>query len=249
MAGVWTTDGPAVCFQSDNFLQKAGGIAAATAVENKLSPYYTKYGLTNSTITIQTDGTFTMTVKKMTLSGTITQESGASAGVFTFNFSALGVFSMGSVTTYVEKTSSSMSIMFDASKFKTILSSMAKLTGNSLASTAASLLDSYDGLCVGFHMNKTGNVSTTSTTTTTTSTTTTTDSDSDSGILGGLGSLLFGGSSTGTTTTNNSSTTTNKTTTNKTTTTTTNTNTNTNSNSSNSNSSSGLDLLKGLFGK
>jgi hypothetical protein len=239
MAGVWKTDGPAVCFQSDNFLQKAGGAAVASAVESKLSPYYKKYGLNSATITIQTDGTFTMTVKKMTLSGTITQESGASAGVFTFNFSALGgLFTMGSVTTYVEKTSSSMSIMFDASKFKSILSSMAKLTGNSLASTAASLLDSYEGMCVGFHMNKTGNVSTTTTSTTTTTTT----SDSDSSVLGGLGSLLLGGSNTGTTTNSG-------TTTNKTTTTTTNTNTNTNTNTDSTTTSSGLDLLKGLFGK
>lgn len=40
--------------------------------------------------------------------------------------------------------------MFDASKLKSLISMVAGLTGNSLASTAGKLLDSYEGLCVGF---------------------------------------------------------------------------------------------------
>ena len=36
LEGEWTSTGSAVTFQSDNFLKKAGGTAAAGAVESKL---------------------------------------------------------------------------------------------------------------------------------------------------------------------------------------------------------------------
>ena len=35
LAGVWTSNGPAVCFQSENMLKKAGVIAAAAMVEKE----------------------------------------------------------------------------------------------------------------------------------------------------------------------------------------------------------------------
>ncbi|MDE6295937.1 MAG: DUF4923 family protein, partial [Muribaculaceae bacterium] len=75
MVGEWTIDGSAVTFKSDNLLKKAGGVAAAAAIEAKLDPYYKQYGLTGGTITINNDSTFKLTVKKMTLSGTISKKS------------------------------------------------------------------------------------------------------------------------------------------------------------------------------
>ena len=100
MAGVWTSNGPAVCFQSDNFLQKAGGIAAASMIESKLSPYYNQYGLNGAVMTINTDGTFSMKLKNITLKGNITQTT--EKGVFQFTFTALGSVKLGSIKTYVQ---------------------------------------------------------------------------------------------------------------------------------------------------
>lgn len=175
LAGEWTSTGSAVCFQSENLLNKAGGIAAASTIESKLNPYYEKYGLTGAVFTIQTDGTFTLQVKKIKLQGTITKKDD---GNFTFEFQALGKIKIGAITTYVQKTSSSMDVMFDASKLQNLMSSVASLTGNSMAQTASSLLNSYEGICVGFKLSKSGNVSTTSTqqqTVTPTQTATTTE--------------------------------------------------------------------------
>ncbi len=148
LAGTWTTSGPAVCFKSENFLQQAGGVAAAAMIENKLDPYYKQYGLNGAVFNIQKDGTFTLTLKKMKLSGTFTK--GTADGEFVCSFTALGGIKIGSFTTYVQKSYSSIDIMFDATKMKTLISAIAKFTGNTLAKTAASVLDSYDGLCVGF---------------------------------------------------------------------------------------------------
>ena len=50
LAGEYESDGPAITFKSDNFLQKAGGIAGAAALESKLQPYYQKYGITGRKI-------------------------------------------------------------------------------------------------------------------------------------------------------------------------------------------------------
>lgn len=148
LTGNWTTKGPAVCFQGDNFLKKAGGVAAASALETKLQPYYTKYGLTGASLVINKDATFTLTIKKLKMSGTITE--GSEKGVFVFNFKVVNKINIGKVNTYVQKTSKTMDVMFDATKLISIVNAVAKVSGISAAKTLSTLLNSYDGLCVGF---------------------------------------------------------------------------------------------------
>lgn len=158
MVGTWTANGSAVSFQSDNALQKAGGNAAAGAIEQKLDPYYQKYGLTGSTLTVESDGSFTLKVKSLSLKGSISK---GSDGNFDFTFTPFGSFKLGTIRAYVEKPVGGLNVMFDASKLKSLISSVASLTGNSLATTAGNLLSSYDGLLVGFKFS--GNGSSTST--------------------------------------------------------------------------------------
>lgn len=148
MAGNWTATGAAVTFQSDNALKKAGGAVAASTIESKLDPYYEKYGLTGSQLTISADGSFVLKVKGISLKGTIEKRSD---GNFDFSFTPFGSIKLGTIKAYVEKPLSGLNVMFDATKLKKIMSTVAGFTGNSLATTAASLLDSYEGLCVGFH--------------------------------------------------------------------------------------------------
>lgn len=156
MAGVWTSNGPAICFQSDNFLKKAGGTAAASYVESKLSPYYTKLGLNGTVITINTDGTFSMKTKMLTMNGNITPVEGQK-GVFNFNFTALGM-QLASVPTYVEKTSQTQNIMFDATKLVKLLSAVSKMVNIQSLNAITKILEMYDGLCIGFRTEKTGTV-------------------------------------------------------------------------------------------
>lgn len=174
LKGEWTASGSAVAFQDENFLKKAGGVAAAGAIENKLDPYYKKYGLTGSTITIKEDGTFAMKVGKITLNGTI--EKGPSKGLFYFRFQAFGKVSLGKMKTYVEKGPSSLNIMFDASTLKKIIGVVTSFTGNKMVSTVGNIIDSYEGLCVGFKYDKVK-----------------TADDSNSGVVDGLINILKGG--------------------------------------------------------
>lgn len=184
ICGEWTTDGSAVSFKSDNFLEKAGGIAAAAAIETKINPYYEQLGLNNAQMTIKDDGTFTLKAKKITLQGTLESNND---GTFEFNFKAFGKVSLGKMTAYVQKAGNHVDIMFDATKLKNLVSGIAKITGISMAKTAASLLDSYEGLCVGFGMNKTGAAQSTSTPS---STSTQGSNDSTSSASSAAGALF-----------------------------------------------------------
>ena len=153
LVGDYVSTGPAVTFKSEDFLQKAGGIAAAATIESKLSPYYEQYGLTGMTLEVDADANFSMKVKGIKLSGVITKNDGD--GTFNFNLSVVGM-QIGKFVAYIEKSGSNLKVMFDATKLKQIISSVAKFTGNSMATAMAQILDSYQGACIGFKMQSTG---------------------------------------------------------------------------------------------
>lgn len=155
LAGVWTSTGSAVAFQSEDLLSQAGGVAMASTLESKINPYFTKYGIVGSVITIQTDGSFSMKLKKTTLKGKIVKGEN---NKFILSFEAFGKNNLGNVNLYIQKTSTSMDLMFDASKLKTILSSIASLSKKGLGNSLNTFLNSYNGICIGFKMSKTGKV-------------------------------------------------------------------------------------------
>lgn len=149
LVGEYTAQGPAVTFKSENFLQKAGGLAGAAAIESKLNPYYEQYGLNNMQLSVDKDANFSMKVKGISLKGKITKNE--SEGTFDFNFSVLGM-NIGKFTAYIEKSGNNLNLMFDATKLKSLISTITKVTGNSMASAVSSILDSYEGACIGWKM-------------------------------------------------------------------------------------------------
>lgn len=153
IVGEWTADGSAVTFKSDNMLKKAGGVAAAAAIEAKLDPYYKQYGLTGAVLTVSNDSTFTLAVKRLKLSGTLASNGD---GTFRFNFTVMGKVKIGDIDAFVQKSGSNLDVMFDATKLKNLVSAVAQFSGMSMAKTFAGILEGYDGLCVGFGMHKTG---------------------------------------------------------------------------------------------
>lgn len=150
LAGTWKSQGPAVSFKSENLLNQAGGVAAATTIEEKLAPYYKKAGLENATFTFTKEGEVTITLKNgKKVKGTVTK--GDEEGVFIFQFGNLK--NIGKVTAYVSK-GTTLSIMFDATKLMSLVQAIAKYSGNSTINTLSSLLNSYDGVYAGFKLAK-----------------------------------------------------------------------------------------------
>ena len=154
IVGEYVSDGPAVSFKSDNFLQKAGGIAGAAALETKLQPYYEQYGLIGMPLTIDKEGNFTLPIKGIKLSGTVEAKDGK--GEFSFKVMIAGKMKIGQFTAYIMKSGKNIDLMFDATKLKELLSTVAKFTGQKLVSSMGKLLDSYDGATIGFKMKYTG---------------------------------------------------------------------------------------------
>lgn len=150
LKGTWVTNGPAVTFKSENIMEKAGGVATASAIESKLAPLYKKAGLDNATFTFSEDGKMTITLKNgKTLSGTI--EKGTEEGTMVITISKLK--KLGKLTAYVSK-GTSLSIMFDVSKLVKLVSSIASFTGNATITSLTSMLNSYDGVYAGFKFDK-----------------------------------------------------------------------------------------------
>ena len=98
------------------------------------------------TLTIQSDGSFTMALKKVKLSGKITKNSDDS---FQFQFNAISKIKAFSAKAYIKK-GTELSITFNATKLVTLISNIAKASNNSTATSMSSLLSSYKGLYVGF---------------------------------------------------------------------------------------------------
>lgn len=156
LTGTWKYSAPAVTFKSSNLLKKAGGAAASSAIESKLSPYYSKAGLNKVELTIEEDSTFTMKLSKATLKGTISAVSDSDSDAnFVFNFIVGGKLPIGKMNTYITKVgSNNLTITFDVSKLVSIVEKAGSITGSSTISGITNVLQGYDGVCAGFKLTK-----------------------------------------------------------------------------------------------
>lgn len=154
LTGTWSYQKPAVAFKSDNFLAKAGGVAASAKIEGELAPYYKRFGFDKMTLEVESDSTFVMQFSRMKLKGSITTEKSADASRLIFHFNVMGK-NLTSMEAYVNAESSSvMSLTFDVSKLMTVAKFVGSMTGGTIGSMTK-LLDNYEGLTAGFKLKKT----------------------------------------------------------------------------------------------
>ena len=153
IVGQWSYSSPAVSFKSENALKNVGGAAAATAVENKLAPYYKTLGFTRTTLTIAKDHTFSMKMGIIPLKGTVEKTED---GRLEFAFTGITGRSIGKVDAVATKSGSTLNLTFDATKFIKVLTSVAGKLNISTLNTLASLLNGYDGIYMGFSMKLSG---------------------------------------------------------------------------------------------
>jgi len=148
LVGTWRYAAPAVAFQSENLLQKAGGAAAATVIIDKIAPYYERFGLNRTVFTFNRDSTMTMSIGRLSVKGTYALNED---GSFTFDMQ-LGGRSIKKLQAFVTRQVKNICVTFDASGLISLMNTVASLTGNTTAKGLADILNSYDGLTVGFEM-------------------------------------------------------------------------------------------------
>ena len=151
LQGNWKYVSPAVQFDTDDALKKLGGAAAATAVENKLSPYYNRVGLNNLTMSVDSLYNFTIKIKYGTLKGKV--EKGTD-GKLVFNFQTFGKIKIGKVNCMASMSGGILNLAFDAKRFIDIIQKVSSVSGNSSFQTISSILKSYDGIHIGVKLKK-----------------------------------------------------------------------------------------------
>lgn len=153
--GSWRYASPDCKFTSDNLLAKAGGEVASKKVEEKMTDILDKLGFTEGcTYTFNEDGTYTSTVKGRTTSGTYTYDSETNELQLK---TKLGLKFNATVSHNVLEPKK-MSLLFKADKVMSLIQTIGGALGsnssNSVLSTASSLLNEYDGLQLGFALEK-----------------------------------------------------------------------------------------------
>ncbi len=150
LTGTWTYVSPAVSFQSGNALKKIGGAAAATALEDKLEPYYKRLGFNRTSLVVDADHNFTLKLGLVTLKGVVEKTDDDR---LQFNLNAFNRISLGKLTANATKSGNTLNLTFDASKLIDVLSKISGVLNNSTLTTLSDLLNSYEGVYMGFKLN------------------------------------------------------------------------------------------------
>lgn len=149
MTGTWTFTGSAIEFESDNLLQKAGGSVAATAAEKKLDEQLAKAGIKTGqmSFTFNADSTFTTKVGTKSMNGTYTYNASTQKA-------ALKFAKLLNLNAKVNCTSTNLDLLFDSDKLLTLITFLASKSNNATLKSISSLAESYDGMMLGFAMQK-----------------------------------------------------------------------------------------------
>ena len=147
--------GPGVVLKSENVLEQAGGAALTASVEEKLLPYYQRFGVIGATMTFDKDGNFTLHLK-WPVNGTIAKNEDGSWQVKLGSSNGLGKISSSSrsMTAYVQKSNGEMTITVDVKKVVEILKKVTSKKEQSMLNSALSMIENYDHVCMGFRMKK-----------------------------------------------------------------------------------------------
>lgn len=148
LVGTWKYSGPGCAFTSEQLLAKAGGEVVAAEIKGKMQPAFSSLGLSasNTYLTLNQDGTFSAKVKGTPLSGNYT---------FDEKNSQLQLQSLLlNLTCYAKRTGSNVSFLFESKKLLTLLQTISALSGNTTLQTIGDLSKNYDGVRLGFDMNK-----------------------------------------------------------------------------------------------
>ncbi len=146
--GTWKYNSPGCAFTSEKLLAKAGGEIIATEVKEKLMPTYNSLGVSSSNtyFTFKEDKTFTAKVDGKSLSGTY--EYDASSGSIFLKTLLLNM------NGYLARSANGMSLTFESKKLISVMQVLGAMSGNSTLSAVSEIAGNYDGIRLGFDMNR-----------------------------------------------------------------------------------------------
>lgn len=155
MVGTWKYTAPDCKFESDDLLSKAGGEVAAKKVEEQMSNYLSKLGFNENTVYVfNADSTYTSTVAGRTVNGTYSYNIDTKEVTLK---TKIGLKMTAQISTSV-LNGGKMSLLFKADKLmslaQAVTGAVAGKSSNATVSTLNTVLSQYDGLLLGFEMQK-----------------------------------------------------------------------------------------------
>ncbi|MEE1232109.1 MAG: DUF4923 family protein [Phocaeicola sp.] len=150
LVGTWKYVSPDCKFESDNLIAKAGSELAAKKVEEKMSSIFQQIGMTEGcTFVFNADSTYTSTVGTRTVKGTYTYNKDTQELLLK---TSLGV----KITTTATLSGKKLSILFKSDKLLSVVQGISNVASkvNSSLETVSKLAGQYDGLNLGFMLEK-----------------------------------------------------------------------------------------------
>ena len=149
LVGKWTYDEPAIQFESENLLKKAGGVVASQGVADKISPYYDMLGFKSGSFSLELkeDNTCIYTVGGRTFNGTYDfddKEKKITLKTPLFPLPAA----------YLSVAGDQMAVTFDSSKLLNVVQVAGLVSSQPTLSAVGKLADTYDGMKTGFTFKK-----------------------------------------------------------------------------------------------
>ena len=149
LVGKWTYDEPAIQFESENLLKKAGGVVASQGVADNISPYYDMLGFKPGSFSLELkeDNTCIYTVGGRTFNGTYDfddKEKKITLKTPLFPLPAA----------YLSVAGDQMAVTFDSSKLLNVVQVAGLVSSQPTLSAVGKLADTYDGMKTGFTFKK-----------------------------------------------------------------------------------------------
>lgn len=145
LVGSWVYEEPAIQFESENLLNKAGGLVASQAVADNLTPYFEKLGFKAGKIglDLREDNTCTYTIGNKTYQGTYDFDDQNKKLTLKTPLVPLPA-------AYLSIAGDQMAMTFESSKLLTLVQAAGLVSNQSSVTAVSNLANSYDGMKTGF---------------------------------------------------------------------------------------------------
>jgi hypothetical protein len=149
LVGSWVYEEPAIQFESQNLLDKAGGVVASQSVADNITPYFEMLGLKTGGIALdlREDNTCTITLGGQTIDGTYEFDDETKKLSLIAGFIPLPA-------AYLSIVNNQMAMTYDSSMLLNLIKVIGSTSNQSTFSSVASLADTYDGMKTGFTFKK-----------------------------------------------------------------------------------------------
>ncbi|SFK35497.1 protein of unknown function [Porphyromonadaceae bacterium KH3CP3RA] len=150
ITGRWLYQGAACNFKSSNILKQAGGAVAASQVEKQFDEYLTKLGIREGAgeFTFNADKTYSAILGKAKLNGDYTLDESSNTVTLTY------LKGVAKINASVAKSDNHLKLLFDADNLLKLLKVVSSATNNSTLKAITAITDTYDGVQLGFDLQK-----------------------------------------------------------------------------------------------